>query len=200
MAKKKNKDENTYTGRTEPGPFAHDYEEASLIPPDKDPVDPPKDAKHEDLEKDRVDNAGTDFTTNQGLKMQEDEFTLTAGDRGPSLLEDFHYREKITHFDHERIPERVVHARGSGAYGEFVCTKDMSEYTAADFLRKDVKTPVFARFSTVAGFRGSPTPRAMSAVLPSSCTRSRAIWTSSETIFPCSLCRMRSNSPTLFTP
>lgn len=92
--------------------------------------------------------------------MQEDEFTLTAGDRGPSLLEDFHYREKITHFDHERIPERVVHARGSGAYGEFVCTKDMSEYTAADFLRKDVKTPVFARFSTMAGFRGSTdTPR-----------------------------------------
>lgn len=93
--------------------------------------------------------------------MAEDEFSLKAGDRGPTLMEDFHFREKMTHFDHERIPERIVHARGSGAYGEFRCTKDMSEYTSAEFLGKEgAVTPVFVRFSTVQGSRGSTdTPR-----------------------------------------
>ncbi len=134
---------------------------APLIPPSKTVVDPPQDSKSEALEFHRVDNQGTDLTTNQGLKMAEDEFSLKSGLRGPTLLEDFHLREKITHFDHERIPERIVHARGSGAYGEFVCTADMSEYTTADFLsQKGKKTPVFVRFSTVAGSRGSTdTPR-----------------------------------------
>lgn len=137
------------------------YVEAKLNHPLKNKVKPPEDEKFKDLEKERVDNSGKVLTTNQGLKMAEDEFSLTAGDRGPTLLEDFHMREKIMHFDHERIPERIVHARGTGAYGEFELLEDMSEYTCADFLNgKGKKTPVFTRFSTVAGSRGSTdTPR-----------------------------------------
>lgn len=93
--------------------------------------------------------------------MAEDEFSLKAGRRGPTLLEDFHLREKIMHFDHERIPERIVHARGVGAHGIFKCTKDMSKYTKAClFTKKDKETPLFSRISTVAGSRGSTdTPR-----------------------------------------
>lgn len=75
--------------------------------------------KDKDLEAFRKNNDGQAMTTNQGLKVSEDENTLRASDRGPSLLEDFHFREKMTHFDHERIPERIVHARGYGAHGEF---------------------------------------------------------------------------------
>ncbi|WP_346401369.1 competence protein CoiA family protein, partial [Listeria monocytogenes] len=76
---------------------------------------------------------------------------------GPTLLEDFHFREKMMHFDHERIPERVVHARGFGAHGEFQVYEDLSEYTSADFLTHPEKTtPVFVRFSTVQGSKGSP--------------------------------------------
>lgn len=139
----------------------HHYQKAKLVPPLKHPVDSLKDAKYEELEKNRVNNAGEAFTTNDGLKMSEDEFSLKAGQRGPTLMEDFHMREKIMHFDHERIPERIVHARGTGAYGEFELTEDMSDETCADFLNgKGKKTPVFVRFSTVAGFRGSTdTPR-----------------------------------------
>lgn len=96
------------------------------------------------------------MTTNQGLKISEDEFSLKAGDRGPTLMEDFHFREKMTHFDHERIPERVVHARGFGVHGEFRVYECMKEYTRAKFLQDPtVKTSVFVRFSTVVGFRGS---------------------------------------------
>ncbi|NYB73580.1 catalase [Sedimentibacter hydroxybenzoicus DSM 7310] len=112
--------------------------------------------KDEQLNQFRVDDMGKDLTTNQGLKMTEDEFSLKAGERGPTLMEDFHFREKITHFDHERIPERVVHARGTGAHGEFQLYESMKEYTKAGFLQNpNVKTPIFIRFSTVAGFRGS---------------------------------------------
>ncbi len=112
--------------------------------------------KDEQLNQFRVDDMGKDLTTNQGLKMAEDEFSLKIGERGPTLLEDFHLREKITHFDHERIPERVVHARGTGAHGEFQLYESMKEYTKAGFLQDPtVKTPIFVRFSTVAGFRGS---------------------------------------------
>lgn len=112
--------------------------------------------KQEQLNTFRVDDMGQVMTTNQGLKISEDEFSLKAGDRGPTLMEDFHFREKITHFDHERIPERVVHARGSGAHGEFQVYKSMREITKAKFLQDpSVKTPVFVRFSTVIGFRGS---------------------------------------------
>ncbi|WP_077596887.1 catalase [Oceanobacillus kimchii] len=112
--------------------------------------------KNQQLDKFRVNDKGKALTTNQGLKMNEDEFSLKAGDRGPSLLEDFHLREKITHFDHERIPERVVHARGFAAHGEFEAYESLAPYTKADFLSEaGKKTPVFVRFSTVVGSRGS---------------------------------------------
>ena len=112
--------------------------------------------KSADLDPNRRDTTGEILTTNQGVKIQNDQDTLKAGDRGPSLLEDFHFREKITHFDHERIPERVVHARGSGAHGYFEVYDSLAEYTKAPFLcNPAIRTPVFARFSTVAGSRGS---------------------------------------------
>src|SRR5690606_27448195 len=96
------------------------------------------------------------LTTNQGVKINDNNNSLKSGERGPSLLEDFILREKITHFDHERIPERIVHARGSGAHGYFELYNSMEKYTKAGFLNdKSIKTPVFVRFSTVAGSRGS---------------------------------------------
>lgn len=113
--------------------------------------------KTEQLKNFTIDNeqkAG--LTTNQGLKMAEDEFSLKAGLRGPTLMEDFHFREKMTHFDHERIPERIVHARGVGAHGVFQLYDSLEAYTKADFLNDTSKTtPVFVRFSTVQGSRGS---------------------------------------------
>ncbi|RYX91979.1 MAG: catalase [Comamonadaceae bacterium] len=99
---------------------------------------------------------GTTLTTNQGLQIPDNHNSLKAGVRGPTLLEDFILREKITHFDHERIPERAVHARGSGAHGYFKVYKPLVQYTTAGFLQDpEVETPVFVRFSTVAGERGS---------------------------------------------
>ena len=113
-------------------------------------------SKQEQLEQFRVDDTNKKLTTNQGLKVSEDELSLTAGKRGPTLMEDFHFREKMTHFDHERIPERVVHARGTAAHGVFELYESMKPYTKAKFLQDPkVKTPVFVRFSTVVGFRGS---------------------------------------------
>lgn len=101
-------------------------------------------------------NENEKLTTNQGLRINNNQDSLKAGDRGPTLLEDFILREKITHFDHERIPERVVHARGSGAHGVFKLNKSLSAYTKAKFLSKvGTETPVFVRFSTVAGSKGS---------------------------------------------
>jgi catalase len=98
----------------------------------------------------------TPLTTNQGLMISDNQNSLKAGDRGPTLLEDFILREKITHFDHERIPERIVHARGAGAHGYFRPYQSMKKVTKAAFLSDPkVKTPVFVRFSTVAGERGS---------------------------------------------
>ncbi|WP_027964141.1 catalase [Halalkalibacillus halophilus] len=112
--------------------------------------------KDEQLDAYRTDDQGKKLTTNQGLKMAEDEFSLKAGERGPTLLEDFHFREKMTHFDHERIPERIVHARGFAAHGEFELYESLEKYTKADFLTDtSKKTPVFVRFSTVAGSKGS---------------------------------------------
>ncbi len=100
-----------------------------------------------------LDNA---LTTNQGTPVSDNQNSLKQGPRGPSLLEDFVLREKITHFDHERIPERIVHARGSGAHGTFKPTKSLSHLTKAGFLQDPrKKTEVFARFSTVAGGAGS---------------------------------------------
>ncbi|WP_293004506.1 catalase [Mycobacterium sp.] len=99
---------------------------------------------------------GSYLTTAQGLRLPDTDHSLKAGSRGPSLLEDFHLREKITHFDHERIPERVVHARGAAAHGVFESYGTASPYTRAGFLgRKGTKTDVFCRFSTVLGSRGS---------------------------------------------
>jgi catalase len=98
----------------------------------------------------------TPLTTDQGIPVSDDQNSLRAGTRGPTLLEDFVLREKITHFDHERIPERIVHARGSGAHGYFELDASMARYTKAAFLqKKGTRTPVFARFSTVAGGSGS---------------------------------------------
>ncbi|MEO7988939.1 MAG: catalase [Chryseolinea sp.] len=112
--------------------------------------------KSEDLAKNTTEATDQFLTTNQGLKINDNQNSLKSGERGSTLLEDFILREKITHFDHERIPERIVHARGSAAHGVFELTKSMSEYTKADFLQKPgTKTPVFVRFSTVAGSRGS---------------------------------------------
>ena len=108
------------------------------------------------LEEFVADSTGQRLTTNHGVKISDDQNSLTAGDRGATLLEDFILREKITHFDHERIPERVVHARGSGAHGVFKVYEDMSDLTRAAFLcDPGAETPVFVRFSTVAGSRGS---------------------------------------------
>ena len=96
------------------------------------------------------------LTTSQGGPVLDDQNTLKAEPRGPALLEDFHFREKIFHFDHERIPERVVHARGYGAHGFFENYKPLSKYTKADvFQREGERTPAFVRFSTVAGSKGS---------------------------------------------
>jgi catalase len=112
-------------------------------------------AKQEQLAAFTTDNAPL-LTTNQGLRVPDNHNSLKAGVRGPTLLEDFILREKITHFDHERIPERAVHARGAAAHGFFEVYKSMSQFTCADFLQDPaVKTPVFVRFSTVAGSRGS---------------------------------------------
>lgn len=112
--------------------------------------------KLEELNPERESGKGEFMTTDQGLKINDDTNSLKAGERGSTLLEDFILREKITHFDHERIPERIVHARGSGAHGEFQVYESMAKYTKAGFLQDpSVKTPVFVRFSTVAGFRGS---------------------------------------------
>ena len=104
----------------------------------------------------RANAGGQTMTTNQGVAVGDNQNSLKAGLRGPTLLEDFILREKITHFDHERIPERVVHARGSAAHGYFECYKPLTEYTkAAPFQAAGKRTPLFTRFSTVAGERGS---------------------------------------------
>ncbi|MES2724376.1 MAG: catalase, partial [Pseudomonadota bacterium] len=101
------------------------------------------------------------ITTNFGVPISDHQNSLKAGARGPSLLEDFVLREKIQHFDHERIPERIVHARGSAAHGFFELTESLEKYTRAKILTEvGVKTELFTRFSTVAGGAGSvDTPR-----------------------------------------
>lgn len=119
---------------------------------DKDSID----RKEQQLNAFKVNNDGKKMTTNQGVKISNDEDSLKAGLRGPTLMEDFHFREKLTHFDHERIPERVVHARGYAAHGEFELYESMSAFTKAGFLQKPgTKTPVFVRYSNVVGSLGS---------------------------------------------
>ena len=121
---------------------------------------PSKDSEQRGAAGEPHQHSGVALTTNQGTPIADDQNMLRAGARGPSLIEDFHFLEKMTHFDHERIPERVVHARGSGAHGTFVAYKAAAKYTRAAFLQNGAETPVFARFSTVAGGAGSvDTPR-----------------------------------------
>jgi catalase len=108
------------------------------------------------LDRVRVDSGGQMLTTNQGVAVADNQNSLKVGLRGPTTLEDFILREKITHFDHERIPERVVHARGSGAHGFFEAYESLTDITrASPFQQAGKVTPVFVRFSTVAGERGS---------------------------------------------
>ncbi len=116
---------------------------------------PPQTDKTSALLRDTI-APGVHLTTNQGVIVSDDQNALKVGARGPTLLEDFHLREKLTHFDHERIPERVVHARGAGAHGVFRLYEDLSNLTTAGVLTDTMReTPVFVRFSTVAGSRGS---------------------------------------------
>ena len=121
-----------------------------------EPPAPGVNAGTRSLERVRVDSTGQMLTTNQGVRIADNQNSLKLGVRGPALLEDFILREKITHFDHERIPERIVHARGSGAHGYFESYEALGHLTkAAPFKEAGKITPVFARFSTVAGERGS---------------------------------------------
>ncbi|WP_222622417.1 catalase [Ramlibacter albus] len=113
-------------------------------------------ATTEPLDRVRVDSSGRALTTNMGVAIADNQDSLKYGTRGPVLLEDFILREKITHFDHERIPERIVHARGSAAHGFFECYEPLRDITkAAPFRQAGKRTPVFVRFSTVQGERGS---------------------------------------------
>ena len=129
------------------------------MPKKKNPVKPVVDPTNEKINKlapHTANSEGEFMTTNQGVKINDDQNSLKAGERGPTLLEDFILREKITHFDHERIPERVVHARGSAAHGVFKVYKSHGSIYQSRFLTRSFnETPVFVRFSTVAGSRGS---------------------------------------------
>lgn len=131
-------------------------------PPNKEPMDAGSmktpdnvTAKTKDLDLFRVNAEGMDMTTERGTKISNNQSTLGVGTRGPKLFEDFMYTEKLAHFDRERIPERVVHARGTGAHGYFQVYKPLSKICKAHFLNHpEEKTPVFVRFSEVQGFRG----------------------------------------------
>ncbi|WP_312184359.1 catalase HPII [Pantoea sp. CTOTU46764] len=136
---------------------------AEPTPPGKQPTAPgslkapaTQNDKLEQLDAYRKNGENADLTTNQGTRIANDQNSLRAGSRGPTLLEDFIMREKITHFDHERIPERIVHARGSAAHGYFQPYRSLEKLTKAGFLSDAEKiTPVFVRFSTVQGGAGS---------------------------------------------
>ncbi|MGK3113576.1 catalase HPII [Candidatus Pantoea formicae] len=136
---------------------------AEPTPPGKQPTAPgslkapdTQNNKLKQLEVHRKNGADQSLTTNQGTRIANDQNSLRAGARGPTLLEDFIMREKITHFDHERIPERIVHARGSAAHGYFQPYRSLKDHTKAHFLSDpDQITPVFVRFSTVQGGAGS---------------------------------------------
>lgn len=151
-----------HLGDTAPANNAHEPS-ADPTPPGKEPMasgsmkkEQGQSKKLDDLDQFRKTNKNEPMTTNQGTQIADDQNSLKAGERGPTLLEDFIMREKMTHFDHERIPERIVHARGSAAHGYFEAYEDMSHVTKAGFLsKKGQKTPVYVRFSTVQGSRGS---------------------------------------------
>ncbi|MEV6202462.1 catalase [Streptomyces sp. NPDC051771] len=145
-----------------PSPVSPDVDEPTQptgpLPPKQDQTGPETvspTGQATGAEQARKAQSGAYLTTAQGARLYETDHSLKAGARGPVLLQDHHLREKITHFDHERIPERVVHARGAAAHGVFVGYGTAGEVTRAAFLAKDVETPVFVRFSTVLGSRGS---------------------------------------------
>ncbi|UNS99871.1 catalase [Streptomyces tubbatahanensis] len=141
-----------------PPPLEEPTEPREPLPPKKDQSGPEVyTATGEHLDADPTVRAqkGSRLTNAQGIRLYDTDHSLKAGERGPVLLQDHHLREKITHFDHERIPERVVHARGAAAHGVFRGYGTASQVCKAAFLGKDVETPVFVRFSTVLGNRGS---------------------------------------------
>ena len=148
--------------------------------------------------------AGEDLeplTTQQGVPIADDQNSLRIGARGPTALEDFHFREKIFHFDHERIPERVVHARGYGAHGFFENYESLADLTSADlFQRAGEKTPLFVRFSTVAGNKGSADLARDVRGFAVKLYTSRATGTSSEITSRCFSSRMRSSFRISFMP
>src|SRR6202008_4483806 len=111
------------------------------------------------LGEEMTDNQPTFTTTDAGIPVSCDEFSLTVGPDGPILLQDHYLIEQMANFNRERIPERQPHAKGSGAFGRFEVTKDVSQYTKAALFRPGAKTDMLARFSTVAGERGSPDTR-----------------------------------------
>lgn len=126
------------------------------MPNKKAGTEPADNEKIKDLSINTETADGQFMTTNHGVRINDDQNSLKAGPRGATLLEDFIFREKMTHFDHERIPERIVHARGSAAHGVFKLYKPLGKFTKAGFLNDtEIETPVFVRFSTVAGSRGS---------------------------------------------
>lgn len=143
---------------TEPAPLEEPTEPRTPPAPKPDQGRPAlRSATGQDLggpERGRAQD-GEFLTTSAGARLRDTDHSLKAGERGPTLLQDHHLREKMTHFDHERIPERVVHARGAAAHGTFVGYGTASEVCHAAFLGEDVETPVFVRFSTVLGSRGS---------------------------------------------
>ncbi|MFC9351282.1 catalase [Arthrobacter sp. NPDC057013] len=134
------------TNPREPLPPKPDQQGPEAVSPTGSPTGAPEHSRAQ---------SGQYLTTAQGTRLPDTDHSLKAGPRGPILLQDHHLREKITHFDHERIPERVVHARGAGAHGVFRSYGTAANITRAGFLAKDVETPVFVRFSTVLGSRGS---------------------------------------------
>ncbi|QSE91476.1 catalase [Rhodococcus pseudokoreensis] len=134
------------TEPTEPLPPKSDQRAPELHTATGQPIEGPDTARGQ---------KGERLTTAQGVRLYDTDHSLKAGERGPTLLQDHHLREKITHFDHERIPERVVHARGAAAHGVFRAYGSAEPISKAAFLGKDVETPVFVRFSTVLGSRGS---------------------------------------------
>lgn len=145
------KSKNTKTSDTK-----NNNENDLKLNPNGKPIEEYDNKKLQELETNRENGQGEFLTTNQGLRINDNQNSLKAGERGATLLEDFILREKITHFDHERIPERIVHARGAAAHGYFQVYESMAKYTKAKFLNDPSrKTPVFVRFSTVAGSRGS---------------------------------------------
>jgi catalase len=141
-----------------PAPLEEPTEPREPLPPkpDQKPIPPfSPTGKDDPSAPDARAQAGAYLTTATGLRLPDTDHSLKAGPRGPLLMQDHHFREKIMHFDHERIPERVVHARGTGAHGVFRAYGNAASVTRAAFLAKDAETPVFVRFSTVVGFRGS---------------------------------------------